>query len=347
MLSWLTALAAAAAIAPPEPACTAATATPVDVQAIGRNPESYVGRCVSVAGISMHNAIYDGIEGYYLSQRRGRRGYYPARNLGHRLGLYWDEDLPKDFEQFRRLTVTGRVDTCERKARALKAKEDKLTRERAAAGDGDILILMLGGYCHYTGGPVIHVEAVEAGPAEPLYRLAGHRAASRFGSLIAAPDDWPPLASVKRRAAQIREAIVTGDRDGLSRLFGKFGAAGDELSYLLDDPSSPFREIRGSASPVQTAILVERFDLAGKEPASRKSRDSVVCFCRGKDCNHAWPIAAPDARNGPDLPFACLELFEDATFELFVNAPIDKAPLHERISFAAPPEPAPAALRRE
>src|SRR5688572_10830742 len=105
MLPWLTALAIAAASAPPEPACTAATATQVDVEAIGRNPDSYVGRCVTVAGISMHNSIYDGIEGYYLSLRRGPRGYYPTRNVGHRLGLYWGDELPEGFGEFRRLTV--------------------------------------------------------------------------------------------------------------------------------------------------------------------------------------------------------------------------------------------------
>jgi hypothetical protein len=333
---WLAALLLAASPAPP---CTAATATKSTVERLAAHPERWAGRCVTVSGPAWEAAIYSGVGGLYLS----RRWALPVSRR-HRIGLYRSggHDPAWDRPEYR--TVTGTVDSCERIYRRAEAENAIEQKELDSKGEGEIIITMLGGYCHYWPGTVIHVVEESADRRIALSRLVGEGARGRYGSLVRDPAEWVSLREARAVAARVRDAIAAGNRRRLSRLFGKFGAGPDELAYLLDDPRSPFRELRDPRRRPRMAVLVEETDYGGLRLERRADRNAYLCFCRNGDCDELWPIADFDTWNRADQPYACIESEEDGAGFHFLNVRIGEAPLAEpaRTAFRVQPPARPS-----
>ncbi len=277
--------AAQPAQAPPPPPCTARHAIRTDVVAIASAPERFLDRCVTVTGALADITMYSGREGLYLASRFGPDGNRTAASPRHRIGIDKQEIRNLRMSRPMRATVTGRVDTCERR------------REGAP-------FAMLTGYCHYESGPTIVVDAYEIGD-QGYERLTGEDARRRYGNIAFMPADWRHRAGLERLAAQFLAALRAGDRAGLAALHGIGPESSNEsraqLSYLLDDPASPFVQLRGGA-PSQSVIFVAARDGAAS-PADRVS--GILCFCRAGDCTDRWPIAFSDADNRPARPYAC------------------------------------------
>jgi hypothetical protein len=329
-MMWLAPLLLAAAPAEPAAAaCTAATASPVSVERLVANPRKWIGRCVTVSGAAWGQGLYGGVGGVYLA-RRWRGGWR------HRIGLYRYGDAKRVEEGIRRSTVTGRADTCERIAAGAEAENAAEQARLDAEGKGEMVISMLTGYCHYRGGPIIHVaeEAAELGAAPA--RLVGKGARRRYGSLALDPPEWVKLGRARALAAEIRDALAAGDRERLSNLFGESGADDEELAYMLDRPDSPFREIRDPRRRPAIAVLVEEEDYGGRPLRRRADFNAFLCFCRGGNCADLWPIVDFDASNRPDQPFACVESEEDELGGRWLRVRIDEAPLAEPARTAFP-----------
>jgi hypothetical protein len=302
-----------AALPQPVPAtpapCSAREAIRTSVVEIGRHPERFVDRCVTVTGAYAGIRMYSGREGLYLAHRFGRDGNVAQANLAHRIGID-NQDMRNLRMRFpQRTTVTGRVDSCER----------RIARIRAAGG-----IPFLGGYCHYEGGPTIVVSAYDI--SEGRYeRMTGEAARRRYGNLAPMPSDWPARAQVEAVAAEFLQALRAGDGPKLAALHETNGETNEHgralLFDLLHNPESVFAQAR-RAAPAQTAIFVSAAEdgtLLGRE-----ARAATICFCRTADCGDRWPIAFNDADNDPSRPYACVhaEPRDDGPRRIVLNTPI-------------------------
>lgn len=298
ILASLLALAAVRAPAPP-PACTPASSIRTSVTAIARNPGRFMGRCVTVSGPSSATALFSGVDGIYLGQWPSVfDGTVGAR---HRIGLYSESNRLRAARLSTggpaHLTVTGRVDSCELMQNRLRAA----SRQRGDA----IIIPMMGGYCHWFGGPVIQLASYTHDPAVRYERLTGEAARTRVGDLVAATARTPGLAALQAFAREFADAIRRGDRAALAALhdFGTDLRGDDDrrvLAYLLEMPDSPFAEMRRGADP-GVAIFVRRNASIERDVEV----SGVLCFCRAGHCGDNWPISIIDAANGPDKPYAC------------------------------------------
>jgi hypothetical protein len=291
----LTALLALLAQAPepPRPHCDASNSIVTTIPGIQAEPARFIGRCVTVSGAVSGRRLYTGREGIYLVSRAWEARAGDSPDFRHRLGI--------DGQTMRGLarhpswtTVTGWLDSCELRA--------ERARRRPLA-PGEIRIPSLGGYCHWEGGPVLVPSDYSL--RELRYdRLVGEEARQLYGNLAPMPAVWPFRRQMEVMAGDFLAALRSADREALEALYDdQIGR--EDLSYLIDDPASPFAELRGSA-PSQTAHFV------GMAPdgslLDRDEPDATICFCRSGDCSNKWPIARFDAENAPERPFACIRV---------------------------------------
>src|SRR6218665_3609320 len=143
MIAFLAAFLAAAQPAPESRPCTQREAVRATVAEIGRDPQRFLDRCVTVTGPYAGVSMFSGREGMYLLDRYGADGNPVPGSQVHRIGIDSQDmrSLQLRFPQV--TTVTGRVDLCRRRY------------DRIAAAGG---IPFLGGYCHYYEGPTIVVD---------------------------------------------------------------------------------------------------------------------------------------------------------------------------------------------
>jgi len=281
------------------PACTPDRAERTSVAAIARNPDRFVGRCVTVSGPVGGTMIYTDNEGIYLAHRgRGGHSAGPPASL-HRVGLYSpNAEIRARYSRPPpvRLTVTGTVDTCARMRQRVEAENRP----------GQVLT-MLGGYCHWQGGPVIHAVSWRENASRRYERLMGESARARLGSLAQIPADWPHRPDLEAFARDFLHALRAGDRAALAQLHD-ISPAGRErdatLHALLDAPGSVWAEVRQGPTP-QQVIFTEAMTQSSALGAADELPDGLVCYCRVRDCSQTWPIAWADADNAPERPYAC------------------------------------------
>jgi hypothetical protein len=302
ILPLLALLAAAAPAVPaaqvwPDQPCTARTAERATVVEITSRPDHYFGRCVTVTGPYAGITMFSDREGMYLVNRYGPDGNPTAADIGHRIGI--------DRQQLRNIglryplqtTVTGRVDTCERRRARL---------EQDARARGEIPLFLLSGYCHYYGGPTIVVDAFEI-TERSFERLSGESARRKYGNLAPMPADWQQRAVVETLTADFLAALRAGDRAALTALHDIRPNTTNEhdravLFDLLESLQSPFAAFRRTP-PSQIAYFV---GASGGVPLPNDNYIAArVCFCRTADCTGRWPISNNDADADPDRPYVC------------------------------------------
>jgi hypothetical protein len=291
--------AALALASPPGGApCTAETATRTTVTDIGENLDRYLGQCVTVSGPASSVALFSSVEGIYRSQRLTAEGNPDAgEERRHRLGLYSQGNAIRTMRPGKVpwLTVTGTIDSCERK------------HDRAVAAAGKDSIVMMGGYCHYYGGAVIDAAAFSVDRSKAVRRLTGEAARREVGDLVVAPDDWPHLAALRSAGEEFREALGRGDRSALARLHDMKPGGPDSafLEGLVVGSESPFADVRRDPS-LPMAVFIRRSDLE-RARAGRPAEEpfGTICFARKTGRDIDWPISANDADNDPARPYAC------------------------------------------
>ncbi|HEY6815841.1 MAG TPA: hypothetical protein VI168_09915 [Croceibacterium sp.] len=296
MLALLAPLLFAAQAAPVQPApCTEAESVRTTVVEIGRDPERFLDQCVTVTGAVSGIFMFSGQEGMYLAYRYGREGNPDGEARMHRIGIDRQDIRNLRMTYPQETTVTGRVDSCERRAE----------RIRAAGG-----IPFLGGYCHYADGPTIVVDRYSI--TEKRYeRMTGEAARARYGNLALMPEDWPTRDQAEAAVAEFLTALRAGDRAAMAELHEAPDEPNehyDSLLYgLLQDTYSPFLQARkGEGGQVAYFVLAGADGtLFGREYAKPTG---YACFCRTADCTDRWPISSNDANNAWDRPYACTHI---------------------------------------
>lgn len=272
--------------------CTEDEAIPTTVVEIATDPDRFLDRCVTVTGAVAGVSMYSGREGMYLAFRYGTDGNYSAESRLHRIGIDRQDIRNLRLAFPRQTTVTGRVDSCERRF------------DRVVAAGG---IPFLGGYCHYFSGPTIMVDSY-AITERRHERMTGETARARYGNLAFMPDDWPGRPGAEAIVAEFLTALRTGNREKLAELHD-FDDENNEyqrgvLSDLLTRSHSPFAEAR-LAEPSQVAFFVSMAGDGSLLSHEGMGSASTVCLCRTNDCTGLWPISLNDANNAPDRPYAC------------------------------------------
>ncbi|MGZ8285897.1 MAG: hypothetical protein ACXW27_11615 [Allosphingosinicella sp.] len=297
-------LASALALTPPEEVpCTALAATPATVADIGERLEYYLGRCVTVSGPATSLALFSSVEGIYRSQRLTAEGNPdPGEARRHRLGLFSRNNAIRGLRLDRVpwMTVTGRVDSCERK------RDRAVAAARAA---GEVAVFVGAGYCHYYTGAVVNAVAFSVDRSKAERRITGEAARSEFGDLVSAPDDWPHLAALRRTGEDFRMALARGDKAALAQMHDETAKSDGQYSALVESlaaaGASPFAELRRDPS-LPMAVFIRRSDLerarAGRPP---EEPFGTICFARRRAASTAWPISANDADNDPARSYAC------------------------------------------
>jgi hypothetical protein len=295
----LLALAAAQSSVAPPATCTREQAVRTTVTEIVRRADHFMDRCVTVAGPSSATAMFRDVDAIYL-------GYYPsvfgpAAGARGRIGLYSQENLLRaahlsDREPMR-LVVTGVVDSCQRMyQRVLSAQQ--------ATSAIPLPPPMMGGYCHWFGGPVVRVTSWEIDRSGHFERLTGEDARRRVGDLVLATSRTPGYSVLQGFAREFADAVRRGDRAALARLHDFSGDRNPDdrqtLDYILNDAVSSFVELRRGTGG-DSAIFVRRNASITRD----EGVSGVLCFCRSASCRDRWPISIFDAGNDPERPFAC------------------------------------------
>jgi hypothetical protein len=267
--------------------CRAETASVMTVDEVAATPHLFMGRCITVSGMGGRARIFGGVEAYY---RQGRGGAEEERSHLGLVGLRSRGGLPG--EEPVALTVTGILSSC-RELRELVG-----TRRPG---------LSLPPYCLFGLAPVIVVMDHRIDPSRRYERLVGDENRRTHGTLALAADDWVARTGLREAAEEFRRAVAAGDVAALRRLHAHEGdpAADPELiPYFLDQPDSPFAELR-AGGPRQLAVLLHTGRMREQLVASGRDEDSFLCFCRTADCSGLWPISAADAENRADRPYVC------------------------------------------
>lgn len=242
--------------------------------------------CVNVEGLWMHNVLYSGVEGYYRVHRADGDVFHD------RIGVYgWlDRIEPPDRPTPARLT--GRPGACE------------------DFSGPDVVMVM--GYCHYTGGPYVALgEATILG--EPPVRLVGETTRRRLGLLGEPAPDWPHRSYVEARARRWLALVQAGDPATY--------AAALELEGRDADPEDPesvthavfrtsgsvFERLRAERAPVMRVwTLAPPTPEPDEPPPDPADVDALVCFRLGEWRDDRWPVASIDGDNSAIRPYACL-----------------------------------------
>ena len=169
---------------------------------------------------------------------------------------------------------------------------------------------MLTGYCHYHGGPTIVVDAYEIGD-RGYERMTGEAARRRYGN-IALPSRR--LASPRGRSSSWRRnswrrcAPVTGPGSPPCTA-SEPGSTNERdrarLSSLLDDPASPFVQLR-RAAPSRSRHLR---DQPGTARRHRKAMSAGYCASAGRAIARLAGRSRSTTRTiGPDRPYVCTKV---------------------------------------
>jgi hypothetical protein len=112
--------------------CNVSVAKKLALETLMEQPDQWAGECVAVKGYWYGQALFS-----TPSDARQRYSYSSGKLDGRRVGIYGQEEIlkaaPRRPQSF---VVVGIADTCER------------------LHEGAIMVT---GYCHYTGGPMIAV----------------------------------------------------------------------------------------------------------------------------------------------------------------------------------------------
>jgi len=200
------------------------------------------------------------------------------------------------------VTVTGTAHDCQ------------LDWGNRTDANGDMVISMGTGYCHYYSGAVLSPVAVRGGEAVSMTRAVGPAAARRIGDLTLASPDWRYRAEVLGVVARYLTALRSDDRRGFADLHNfQHVALDDTASYpgatvrtliagAFDAPASAFAALRQGKLGAPS-LFVPLGDMKGDASA-------YVCFFPPAFAAAGWPVSTIDLANGEGRPYACLRIYQ-------------------------------------
>lgn len=140
-------------------ACSIASATPVSVASLARQPERPDGRCVTLTAWSDGFTLFADRAAWRQLSRSDAAGRPPTALLRTRfIGAYDmpDEAFLERGASVRRWTVAGLVSDC--------AQNDKEIGAGVRREADHIVITMSAGFCHSRTGPILTITEARASP---------------------------------------------------------------------------------------------------------------------------------------------------------------------------------------
>lgn len=285
-------------------ACAPSTATRVTFndlfdaksKAKAVNPE-YASKCVSVEGLANWRMLTRNERSGYIYARQGEHWF--AQNLREHIGIVGHEVMLSYAlnESPRQGTVTGVLSDC------------------------DTLVLPMGGYCHYQGGPFLYLIEIEGEPLKARTRLTGEWAEWRYGNL-GAVDMMTDAAHVEAYFDAWLNHIAGRLKTGFETIKALYGSGNDDYmnwdKYVaansLEDIKLPFyhglyQAFFGTDTVYQNPNLLtgERRYFIQSQPMPKDYHDIryMSCVCLEESCEGRWPISTADDYVSPDLPYLC------------------------------------------
>ncbi|MBN9556204.1 MAG: hypothetical protein J0I26_01590 [Alphaproteobacteria bacterium] len=134
----------------------------VELHNIARNHSHYQGRCIRTVGVVTSRLIVED-----AARLSGPTRSKTSANTSL-IGVYWnDKNAYKKFHKHpERVTIVGRLDSCERLTRKAEADADEWNKKPASErqdqdGMEIVEIPILSGPCHDSSGPVIFIFAYQ------------------------------------------------------------------------------------------------------------------------------------------------------------------------------------------
>ena len=309
--------------------CTPQTAEHWTVTGLAQNGPLLIGRCVTVSGIIAHGwHMFADADGIYRhdqadADRRTQEGWVVRNGSPYRIGIQRHEfPSPPIGSWVYDVTVTGRITDCD--SRSESGWRSSFFNE--LDGTGGIVLVNMGGYCHYNYGAMIIPVAIDFGSRRTFTRRTGSAARAEYGSIQPVPSDSPLFAAAVALGGEILDAIEAGDQAELEALFGDF--IGLQEGFLSDERTR-LGALENGRNAHQWAVF-----LPSPEPINWSSRTadtdesgSYFCYCRTANCEEQWPISISDTKLDNRRPYVC--------FYRYVGREIDGAEFQD-IDLAIP-----------
>jgi hypothetical protein len=251
--------------------CAPTSAEETSIAEIAANPQSFIGKCVTLAGVYSDERLYADADAIYGVNANAIGGYVDGKG---------------SMEGFWTGQFTGRVADCA-------VAEGELTAGLLRSPGISLNGRTLG--CIEPKGPfLLFMSQRDLTPAKLVRRVA--ETAAGAGDLKPAAADWPHLAAVQKTAGDFLAALRARDRSALHAL----GMRDYEAEQLFTSETTAIAYLR---KPAERPMQV--FTSGASSDASFRSE---ACYCRAKTCAATWPIARRDADNQSSRPYACVRV---------------------------------------
>lgn len=295
--------------------CTAGQARPLSIAEASRDRRALEQSCVELTGFLDGSALYATLGDIYRDTEVWR-DHDPNLRMVARIGL---RPFPAGMKPapstrgLRRLTVIGRLHDC-RRDWGLRASDD-----------GEIVISMGGGWCHYNSGAVLTPTAIVAQDSVAVTRKTGRREWREFGDIAPSAADSALATEALAFLDRLIDAARRKDRRAVLDAHGYAlialapdgeNVAADELDSVVGSDANRVLELWFG----NTGAILPQVHSSGARPHVRvfaprwKTDDWPTLWgCWGAETlvEDSWPISSLDTGNVAGRPYACVKLVKE------------------------------------
>ena len=256
--------------------------------------DDFIGKCVRIRGFVAHRALLASLKSYYIVRSGQTLDYVDVEQIA----IYGGPGIPQTDDTLWAMRGTaelsGRLTTCAR----LYSQNEAEIREYQKTHPDAVIIHMMGGLCHYRGGPVIMVDAYREVAGLPT-RLSGESNRAIYGDLSPFDGTAPDFAARRATVEDWFAALRARDIGRLAKL-GRRDLTEYALKTLPDPARSAFAALLGA--PATPPISYFRPHLRAWDTDYR----IYGCVCIRGDCADQWPIDSMDTGSTNDPPYRCV-----------------------------------------
>ncbi|MCK0127953.1 hypothetical protein [Erythrobacter sp. F6033] len=300
------------------PPCTVERAKPVTIEAIQNDFDSWFGECVAVRGIFDQRRFYADRKAFLELPDEDKTD--KARSIPINLRkapVRFGQQIGRPVEA----TLIAMVYSCQHSYDLLRKEQERNSN----------VIIMMGGFCHYTLERYllpIELRDVSNAPVERLLKsdLEGDEA-----DLIVTTDRFVDLAAHQEAADKAFAALSANDIDAyLSIALEDYDAQkrDDERDRWeredTADAIAEFGQVKGvflsawrdagmAEDTFEQASFVSKVDLDFEDLGMRSPARYFHCRCPDEGCEERFPVMSVDATNAHDRPFVCVETNSDGS----------------------------------
>lgn len=295
--------------------CNARTARSMSIAEASRSRRMLEQACVKLIGIIDGSTLYQDVDDIYRDTRVWR-DHDPKLRMVARIGLRSfpeNVEFPSGSTGLLRAVLIGRLHDC---ARDWWTGKDE---------NGDIVLSMGSGWCHYNKGAVLTPIALVAPETVNVTRKTGRKEWRKFGD-IAPSDNRSALAAEAAvfldhlldaaRRLDKRRVLDLHDYSQIELTADGSKVAADELESVVGSDAQSVLDLwfGNSGAILSHAYLsAERPHVRFFEPRWKTDGwpEIWACWGTGSLAEDGWPISSLDATNVAGRPYACIKLVKE------------------------------------